>query len=116
MEVSHPVCPCCGNYAYATDTRYGVRHDHCGLWSWGGAPLVDEYTHEARRAAHAAFDTLWKLHGFTRGEAYKHLASEMGLTRDQCHMKVMDEFTARRVPAAVQRIIDREDDEIVIEP
>jgi hypothetical protein len=40
----------------------------------------------------------------------------MGLTREQCHMKVMDEFTARRVPAAVQRIIDGEDDEIVIEP
>jgi len=114
--VNHPICPCCGRYAYATDTRYGVRHDHCGLWSWGGAPLVDEETHGARRAAHAVFDMLWKIHGFSRGEAYKLLAAEMGMTREQCHIKLMDKHVAREVPAAVYRVIRGEDDEIVIEP
>ena len=113
--MNRPICPSCGHYAYATDTRYGIRHDHCGLWSWGGAPLVDEETHEARKAAHAAFDTLWKLHGFTRGEAYKLLAAEMGMTREQCHMKIMDKHTAWAVPDFVEMIARRqyEDDQVI---
>ncbi len=114
--MNHPTCPRCGRRAYAVDTRYGIRHDHCGLWSWGGAPLVDAETHEARKAAHAAFDTLWQVHGLRRGEAYKLLAAEMKMTRDRCHMKLMDKHAAWRVPFAVRKIINElDDDGIVIE-
>ena len=87
-------------------TRYGVRHAHCGLWSWDGKPLADRITHDARIAAHNAFDTLWKgayrLMG--RGSAYKLLRAELGLTKAECHMASMDAETARRVPGAVARI------------
>ena len=108
-----PVCPVCGRRAYTAQTSYGPRHACCGLWSWDGAPLVSAATHGARKAAHAAFDTLWKQHGMTRSEAYKQLARELGLTREQCHMKLMDAATARRVPAAVRAILDDDDAEVI---
>lgn len=104
-----PICPTCGGSAFAQETRYGIRHSCCGLWSWDGAPLVDAETHEARRAAHAAFDKLWQRHGLKRGEAYAQLASELGIKRKHCHMKQMDKATAMRVPGAVRAIIDRSD-------
>lgn len=39
-----------------------------------------------------------------RETAYAHLAQELGLDRDACHMSLMDTETARRVPAAVDVI------------
>lgn len=102
-------CPTCGGFAFRQDTIYGIRHSCCGLWSWGGAPLVDAETHEARKAAHAAFDTLWKHHGITRSSAYAQLAIELGIKRRYCHMKQMDRETASRVPAAVRAIIEKND-------
>lgn len=48
-ETPAPICPSCGQPAKERMTRYGVRHDCCGLWSWGGKPLVDAATHAARR-------------------------------------------------------------------
>lgn len=86
-------------------TRFGERHDCCGLWSWGGAPLVDRETHDARTAAHEAFDPLWKSQGMTRRKAYKMLAVELELLPQNCHIKLMDAETARRVPAAVARML-----------
>ena len=102
-------CPICGWAAYRQDTRYGVRHSCCGLWSWDGAPLVDAETHEARKAAHEAFDALWKHHGISRSSAYAQLAMELGIKRKHCHMKQMDKGTASRVPAAVRAIIEKND-------
>ena len=99
-----PICPECGKPAAATTTRYGVRHDCCGLWSWGGSPLVDARTHEARSAAHEAFDPLWKDGLLGRREAYGLLANELGIPRDHCHMKLMDRETAEAVPGAVYAI------------
>ena len=114
--MTHPTCPRCGSRARAVDTQYGIRHDHCGLWSWGGAPLVSYGTHEARKAAHAAFDALWKGHHMTRSEAYKQLSFKMKIKRDECHIKLMDERTARKVPHAVMEIMrDLDDDDQVIE-
>ena len=101
-----PVCPTCGQPAQATTTRFGVRHDCCDLWSWDGKPLVDRATHNARIAAHNAFDPLWKgaYRQISRGTAYKLLRAELGLTKAECHMASMDATTARQVPAAVERI------------
>lgn len=109
-----PDCPICGWSAEQKYTQYGVRNSCCGLWSWGDAPLVDEETHEARKAAHEAFDTLWKDHGISRSSAYAQLAAALGIKPEDCHMKKMDKMTASRVPDAVMAIL-RDDDIGLIE-
>lgn len=100
------ICPKCGKPAAESSTRYGQRHDCCGLRSWGGKPLAAPETHEARQRAHAAFDPLWKGKGrvLSRAQAYKRLAEELGIARRDCHISLMDEATASRVPNAAQRI------------
>ncbi|XUM19792.1 zinc-finger-containing protein [Bradyrhizobium oligotrophicum S58] len=97
-------CPLCQQDAIQSETRFGTRHDHCGLWSWGGAPLVDRETHEARKAAHAAFDPLWQRGRMSRSVAYRRLADLMGMSPRDCHIKLMNAETARRVPGAVARL------------
>lgn len=101
-----PTCPICGAKARTVMTSYGRRHSCCDLWSWEGAPLVSADTHQARQRAHSAFDPLWKRHGIPRSEAYAQLAKELGLTPQQCHMKLMDVETANRVPAAARAILE----------
>lgn len=97
-------CPICQQDAVATKTKFGVRHDHCGLWSWGDAPLVSRETHDARRAAHAAFDPLWQSGRMSRSAAYRNLAKALNLDRRECHIKLMDAATAKLVPIAVEII------------
>ena len=97
-------CPQCGGRPARSETRYGPRLDCCGLWAWGEHPLADRDTHGARKAAHAAFDPLWKSGKLNRGHAYKLLAEAMGMTRDECHMKLMTAEQARRVPAIAAEI------------
>ena len=95
------VCPKCKKWAQTMHTRFGSRNFCCDLWSWGkGNPLVDATTHDARKAAHAAFDPLWKGSNalISRGRAYKELASRMGLTKYECHMKLMTAEQASNVP------------------
>lgn len=99
------ICPKCGKEAYWQKTKYGMRHSCCGLWSWGGAPLVDKDTHEARKAAHEAFDVIWKEYGYSRSVAYEMLADDLKLTRNDCHMKLMDAETAKKVPEIAEAII-----------
>jgi hypothetical protein len=98
------LCPKCGLKPVTTMTRFGPRLDHCGLWAWGYHPLADRETHEARKAAHAAFDPIWKSGMAGRGHAYKLLAEAMGLSRDDCHMKLMTAEQARRVPEIADQI------------
>lgn len=90
-------CPNCGAVPTVTQTRYGLRRSCCGLWAWGDSPLADAETHDARRAAHEAFDPLWQSGRMTRSAAYAFLAGRLGLEPDACHMKQMDAPTARRV-------------------
>lgn len=101
-----PICPKCGSEAKANPTRYGTRHACCDLHSWDGKPLVDQATHDARKAAHEAFDQLWKgpQQVLSRGGAYAELQIELGLSADDCHMSLMPAETARLVPAAVALI------------
>ena len=101
-------CPSCGSKPKATHTQYGWRRDCCGLWGWGkNAPLVSAETHAARQYAHKVFDSLWQSGLVGRSRAYALLAAELGLTRDECHMKLMDRETAERVPGAVHDISKR---------
>lgn len=92
------VCPSCGRPSEVQSTRYGRRDEcaSCGLWSWGGKPLVDAETHQARQAAHVAFDEIWKRGFKKRTRAYQWLQRRLRMD-EQPHMATMDVATAVRV-------------------
>jgi hypothetical protein len=97
------LCPECGLPPTQTQTRYGLRSECCGLWSWDSKPLVDAETHEARKAAHAAFDGLWKGGHMKRTDAYRWLSKALGIPGKECHIAMMDAVTARRVVEVVRQ-------------
>lgn len=97
MSKSKVLCPRCRNNARKLATPHGLKVECCGLWAWGEHPLADAATHAARRGAHAAFDRLWKGGPLSRSEAYRRLSEALGLSREECHMKLMDAATAQRV-------------------
>lgn len=99
-----PICPTCGGEAAEFRTTFGIKSTCCGLWSWDRYPLVSAETHQARSAAHRAFDVLWKSKLMTRRQAYAALGRELKLPKGECHIKFMDVETAGRVPQAVERI------------
>lgn len=131
-EPKPPTCLECGNAASLVDGRtvYPHRPDLADLPFWlcacgaytgchfpgkhpKGQPAGAE-TRRARRAAHAAFDPMWKeaveLDGMSpgraRGKAYKWLADQLGITGKACHIGHMDAKTAWRTAAicgAVER-------------
>lgn len=92
-----PVCPTCERPATITPTRYGPRAACCGLHSWGYKPLVDPAVHQARNAAHAAFDPTWQRGALSRGEAYRRLQMATGMTSVECHISLMNAEQAWRV-------------------
>ncbi len=100
------LCPQCGSRAIVQATQHGRRDKCCGLWSWGGKPLVDAETHELRKAAHEAFDPLWQSRKLTRNGAYALLRKRMGMTPEECHMATMGKDDLRRVPEAVEDIVN----------
>lgn len=104
MTRDPPTCPECGKTALVTPTRYGNRYSCCGLWSWDAKPLADARTHAARQAAHAAFDKLWKVEGYSRSRCYRALSDVLGLPGEDCHMASMTAEVAERVPGAVERV------------
>jgi hypothetical protein len=55
--------------------------------------LADNKTKSARKAAHAAFDPIWKSQpnkGKARAEAYKWLAEKLDIERWRCHISWFD--------------------------
>lgn len=102
-----PICPICNQLATPRQTQWGVKHVCCGLWSWGNKPLTDAATHKARQTAHDIFDRLWKSGTISRGYAYQLLQEELGISKADCHMSIMDQATATRVPDAVYKIRER---------
>lgn len=101
-----PSCPRCGTDAEPTMTRYGIRHDCCGLWSWGGAPLADARTHEARKVAHVAFDKVWQCGATSRDIAYAMLAKRLKIPLAECHIKLMSAEMAERIPLIARTMIE----------
>lgn len=97
-----PTCPTCGNAAALALGRFGIKASCCGLWSWGGKPLVDRATHAGRIQAHAVFDALWKSGKMARSVAYARLADLMSMTREECHISLMDPVQAGRVVTLVR--------------
>ncbi len=69
-----------------------------------GTPAA-QATQQARRAAHAAFNELWRRkmakegvsQHVARNAGYRWLASELGIEAKDCHIGLMNEATAQRV-------------------
>lgn len=103
-RVNAPTCPNCGRIARTKDTRYGERHDCCGMHSWRGKELVTPETHVARQVAHAVFDPLWQEGQFKRKDAYFELALELDIPLRDCHMSLLKLDALRRVPELAAKI------------
>jgi hypothetical protein len=101
-----PICPRCGNPAKASKGKFGDKAECCGLWSWGGKPLVDRETHFSRIQAHAAFDPIWKDKIMSRSAAYSRLADMMQMSKKDCHISLMNARDARRVIELCPRLRD----------
>lgn len=74
----------------------------CGCHRGTGKPLgnpANAATRKARRAAHNAFDPIWRKRGkaWTRPHAYRALAECMGISPAKCHISWMDQHAAERV-------------------
>jgi hypothetical protein len=72
---------------------------YCGAhpdWRPYGRP-AGHRTRQARMAAHAVFDDIWKSGEMARGEAYAWLASQMHISPDDCHIGMMGADDAFRV-------------------
>jgi len=70
-----------------------------GLWVLGGL-LRDAWY---RSVAHAAFDPLWQSGAMSRNAAYRWLSSELGMSRDACHMSQFDAAMCKRVVEACRK-------------
>lgn len=61
--------------------------------------MADRPTRQARARVHEAFDPLWKNGDRTRNEAYKELASGLGMTAMDCHISRFDYAMCERAIA-----------------
>jgi len=107
MQDLKVVCQECGGDAVPTQTRFGVRHDCCGLWSWGGKPLTDRATHEARRRAHESFDRIWVGSHLSRTKAYRGLSEHLEMAPRDCHISLFDVDTCQKVISYSDRLIQQ---------
>lgn len=100
------ICPTCRKKVTPVSTSYGERHACCGLWSWGGKPLVSAEVHELRKRAHAVFDPIWKEGQMPRSEAYRQLSIETGIKRKKCHIAMMNVNDLKKTILAAKKICD----------
>lgn len=110
--VQTPKCPACGKQAVSTETRFGVRHEHCGLWSWGNKPLTDAYTHTIRKHLHQRVLEESQNRFVSSYKIYHVLAVEIGLsswksfsnaTEEECQraLKTMKKLDQLLVPVEI---------------
>lgn len=59
--------------------------------------LANAELRNAKSAAHAAFDPLWKSGGMKRQKAYDWLASRLGISNKNCHIGELDLYMCQRV-------------------
>lgn len=59
--------------------------------------LADGKLRAAKKAAHAAFDPIWKSGQKKRGSAYAWLADQLGIEKNDCHIGMMDVEMCSRV-------------------
>lgn len=68
---------------------------HVGTTNPLGRPAGPE-TRGARSAAHRVFDPLWRNGRMSRTQAYRWLREAMGLTKEECHIGMMNAEQARQ--------------------
>ncbi len=63
--------------------------------------LANAELRREKQRAHAAFDPIWKSGQMRRKAAYAWLAEQLGISRANCHIGMMDVDACRAVVAAV---------------
>lgn len=93
---------------HRTQTRYGGRWScpalGCTVVAWEGqtSTPADQETRDARRAAHDAFDPLWRSGRMRRREAYARLAKFLGISKARCHIGMFGLDRCKQVLKFVQ--------------
>lgn len=59
--------------------------------------LANAELRDAKRSAHAHFDPIWEKGGMARAQAYKWLASSLGIEPKNCHIGMFDVETCKKV-------------------
>ena len=116
MDGLTPLCPYCGSFSKMVggDVIYPHREDlfeknfylcapcdaYVGIHVGTTKPLgrlANKSLREAKKAAHAAFDPLWRSGSMKRASAYKWLAQQLGIDGRDCHIGMFDVATCYRV-------------------
>lgn len=116
MKELTPICPYCRKfsekvtgekiYPHRADLHRKVFYEcePCGAYvgCHGGSDkplgrLANKELREAKKAAHAAFDPIWRSGKKSRGGAYKWLAAQLGISGDDCHIGMFDVNMCKRV-------------------
>lgn len=66
--------------------------------------LANRELRQAKVAAHEAFDWLWRSGKLPRSEAYKWLASKLGIPVNKCHIGYFDEAQCTKVVSVMYDI------------
>ncbi len=111
-------CPYCGAESRLAggDVIYPHRKDLHKLKFWACLPcdawvgthknsiihaplgrLANAELRQAKKAAHAAFDPVWKSGGISRKDAYALLAAKMDLPTDKAHIGMFDVEQCKKV-------------------
>ena len=106
------LCPYCGRQAEYVDSKavygrsYGMIYlcEDCdayvGVHKGTDKPLgrlADKELRYWKKAAHKAFDPLWKTRKMRRNQAYKWLAEQMGLPPKETHIGMFDVAKCKKV-------------------
>lgn len=99
-------CPYCHEEAEFIDSvhvykirSYGMIYACRPCHAWVGVHkgtriplgrLANKELRQAKMAAHAAFDPLWRNAGKDRGQAYGWLSQMLGIDRKECHIGMFD--------------------------
>lgn len=100
--VAYPRQPDRANQAFYRCDCGALVSCHPGTAIAAGRPARAE-TRNLRRLAHQALDAIWGRHrsrmgaGYARAKAYKWLAGELGIRKQDCHIGAMDAEQCRRV-------------------
>ncbi len=114
-------CPYCGSETKLVDSSIIYRRSYGPAWVCARYPSCDSYVgchpgtekplgrlankelRDAKMAAHAAFDPIWRTPSISRTPrqmrhvAYRWLADRLGINPKQCHIGWFDAEMCRRV-------------------
>lgn len=68
--------------------------------------LANAELRKAKNRAHANFDPLWKSGHMNRKQAYKWLAEQLNIERNQCHIGMFDVDMCNRVIEVVSKYLE----------